>query len=50
MEWETTGNLTVSIPGFHCYGLGLIPVQETEILRATFPPLPTKKDKEGMNG
>ena len=50
MEREFPGDLMVRIPGFHCYGLSLIPVQETEILRATVPPLPPKKDMEGTNG
>ena len=24
-NWESSGNLEIRIPGFHCYDLGLIP-------------------------
>ena len=30
-SWEFPGDLVVSIPGFHCHGLGSVPGQGTEI-------------------
>lgn len=41
---EFTGGLVVRILGSHCYGLGSVPGQGTEIPQAA-QPTPTKKAK-----
>ena len=42
-NWESSGNLEIRIPGFHCYDLGLIPSRGTEM---TQPYGTAKKKKE----